>query len=528
MSEYLSRDAAITGHDVAARTLEVQLLRWDDARMVSDGGRPYKETWARDSLIPLDRLFVWDRHGGEVIGRMDPPTDAGPGPASTVHIAHTRAGDDLLALVDAEVIRDVSIEMRPEPGGEIWSPDRTAVTRTRALIRGLAFTPTPAHDAPILAREGTMEETPTEETPAPVAVREAPAPAGFAELQAEVQEMRAALMRNAPTPAPTWQYRDIGELWHAAVSSAKGEWQDIDPVGHGPVLMRAWTDITTTDVPGLLPPQQLKEIWDVIRTGQPLVEAAGSAPAPTSKSITYPSITLRPTVATQATEKTLIASSDSTVVTKTATVATFAGGNDISIQVIDWSDPSVLALLSLLYAEALAKATDQAAYVVYDTNATINSSIGTAANAWVTKFFDLAGQILNASGRFPDRIVLSTDLWVKIGGAVDSDGRPLFTSTSPTNPAGSASLRGPTGDVRELPFVVDPYFPADRGVMFASSAFRASLGPVSTMSVDVPSKLGRDVAWYRYGAFLAVDPSAMAMFATGTAPTMASASKSAK
>ena len=120
---------------------------------MSDPGRPaYIERWARGSLVPAERLYVVDRHGGELIGRMDRPVDAGTGPQATVHIAHTRAGDDLLALVDADVIGDVSVEAMADPGGEVWSPDRSEVTRTRGYLGGLAFAFHPAHEAPILAR----------------------------------------------------------------------------------------------------------------------------------------------------------------------------------------------------------------------------------------------------------------------------------------------------------------------------------------------------------------------------------------
>jgi hypothetical protein len=158
----LRREAPITGHDTGARTLTVQLLRWNDWRTVTDPGRrPYRERWATDSLTPLERLYVLDQHHGELIGRMDRPDPAGVGPTTDLHIARTRAGDDLLALVDAGVIEGVSIEALADPAGEVWSPDRSEVTRTRGLLAGVAFGFHPAHDSPILARStgDTMPDT---------------------------------------------------------------------------------------------------------------------------------------------------------------------------------------------------------------------------------------------------------------------------------------------------------------------------------------------------------------------------------
>src|SRR5262245_49246579 len=102
-TETLIRSAPITATDAAARTLTVQLCRWDEPRLVRDPGRPpYLETHARDSLVPAgERLYAMDTHHGQLIGRCDTPSDGGDGPVARVHIAHTRAGDDLLALVDA-------------------------------------------------------------------------------------------------------------------------------------------------------------------------------------------------------------------------------------------------------------------------------------------------------------------------------------------------------------------------------------------------------------------------------------------
>ena len=87
---YLSRDATITEANPKLRTLTVQLLRWDQPRVVADPGYGrYTETWARGSLVPLDRLIVLDRHGGELIGRMDPPTDGGARPGGQgAHRSH--------------------------------------------------------------------------------------------------------------------------------------------------------------------------------------------------------------------------------------------------------------------------------------------------------------------------------------------------------------------------------------------------------------------------------------------------------
>ena len=137
----------------------------------------------------------------------------------------------------------------------------------------------------------------------------------------------------------------------------------------------------------------------------------------------------------------------------------------MSVQVLQLSDPAYLTIEGQLYAEEMARATDVAAYGIYDAAvpALHNVSIGAVATGWNQALFNLAALILTDSRRFPDRLILSTDLWAKLGGAADADGRPLFTAASPSNPVGTVDLTGPDGEVRGLGFTVDPNFPADRG-----------------------------------------------------------------
>jgi len=530
MPNEIRREAPITDRDVEARTLTVQLLEWDDPRTVADAGRPaYVERWARDSLTPRDRLYVLERHGGELIGRMDPPTVDGAGPSAQLHIARTAAGNDLLALVDAGVIDSVSIEALADPAGEVWNPGRTEVTRTRAELCGVAFTFQPAHNAPILARqEGTIMETETL-TPDAIAPPPAPSPDAAAAETVELRRELATLAGRLPAQPARARFGTLGELILAASNDIARELpRDLVMNSGGVPIERALADVTSADVPGIMHAQQIHNLYDVIDAAMPLVDAAGKAPAPTSLSYVYPQITQRPLVALQTGEKVEIASRDTKIVDATAPVQTYAGGEDTSVQVLQLSTPAYAQIRGQLYAEEMARVTDVAAYTAYIAANTVNASIGTDPKLWVTKLFELAGTILTNSKRFPNRLVLSTDLWVKIGGAVDADGRPIFTSSGATNPAGTATLTGPTGDVRGLSFVVDPHLPADRGLMFPSDAFLAGLGPVQTMTADVPRLLGQDYAMFRFGAFLPIAPNALGLFASGTAPTTASSQSEAK
>ena len=71
------------------------------------------------------------------------------------------------------------------------------------------------------------------------------------------------------------------------------------------------------------------------------------------------------------------------------------------------------------------------------------------------------------------------------------------------------------GQIVAIPWYVEPDLGTGvKAVIGVSDAFLSQLGPVQTMSVDVPSKLGRDVAIYQEAAFGATDPSGLIQVAT--------------
>lgn len=605
----LTRDAVIEAADVGTRSLTVQLLRWNDPRIVADPGAPrYVESWGPGSLVPLDDLYVVDRHGGELIGRMEPPLDAGVGPSSRLHIAHTRAGDDLLALVDARVIRSVSVEALSDPAGEQWSPDHRHVHRTRGHLAGVAFAFRAAHDSPILARTYGGLLMPESTTPPGQAPPASPTPPnGAGDPLADVLASLQALDRSSssgpdaaqsPPPPPTGgaagglaavgapfggqtppspgvaqagaQAGAVGstadqlaallaqraappagpgmdEMQHQLVVMRSamltlvdrqrtpavprieswGQWLRASAAGEltaadFQALNRALVDVTTGDIPGLIPRAVIAQIMDIIAANQVLADAMGQVPLPDSgMSIDYPQVTARPTVAPQTAEKTDIASAKTHVARQSANLFTLAGGEDVSIQAILRSQPAYLQLMGELYVEAMAIATNAQAWTSYlaVVPAAHKVSIGAAATGWNQALFDLAALVLTDHRALPTSLVISVDMWAKFGGATDTEGRPIFTNVGMVNPMGTARLTSTEGDVRELAFRVDPQAPADRGALFDPAAHRAALGGVQTLTADVPAKLGRDYAVFRFGTFLPIDPMGTSLFSTGLAPT---------
>lgn len=281
---------------------------------------------------------------------------------------------------------------------------------------------------------------------------------------------------------------------------------------------RAFVDVTTADVAGIVPPIWIRTIADTISAAQPFVQAFSQMPLPDSgMTLTYPQITTRPLVGKQTTEKTEVPSRKTTITSATSPVSTYGGGEDVSVQVLQRTDPAYLGLMLELYAEAMAIVTNTDAINFALGGFGTSIGIGTDPAGWNAALADVIGDLLTASRIMPDTFVMGTDMWSAFAGASDPDGRPLFPNTSPMNPLGRSSFDSTAGDVRGMSFVVDPMMPPDTGIVGNRSAFTSLLGAVQTLSADNVSKLGRDYAVFRFVAFLIRRPDAAAVVSL-TAP----------
>ena len=129
----------------------------------------------------------------------------------------------------------------------------------------------------------------------------------------------------------------------------------------------------TSDVQGLLPPQYITEIMDLINSSRPVVASGRAVPLDRGK-LTYFQIAQRPQVAKQSGEKTEAGTAKMIVNPATLQADTFLGGGDLSWQAINWSTPDALQLWFDLAAEAYAQQTEFAAC----------SELGTAGGGTIT------------------------------------------------------------------------------------------------------------------------------------------------
>ena len=352
---------------------------------------------------------------------------------------------------------------------------------------------------------------------------------GAAELLGGVPGNLDATLNGVRRQAPAQQWDTFGHYVRALANGEVDENTRNDVVrmitarerNAGNVLFnRAFVDVTTADVPGLLPPSWLTDIVDFIGTARPFISAFEQRPLPdTGMAINYPTVTQRPQVAKQTTEKTDIASRKTTVASGVANVQTFGGGEDVSVQVLQRTDPAYLGLMLELYAEEMAAVMDGVAIttaiaVIPGPNKlTVSAAAGN--KDWSAKFVQAAGIIYAAHAQL-NAAVFGTSFWAGMAGAVDADGRPLFPNTSPFNAMGSTDItNGGSGDIRGLSYVVDPWMPPTTAIVGDRRAFTSMLGGPQTMSADNPSKLGRDYAVFEFAAFASRKPSALVQLTLG-------------
>lgn len=283
-------------------------------------------------------------------------------------------------------------------------------------------------------------------------------------------------------------------------------------------LTAAWTNVVTTDVGGLVQPQWLTEVIGLIEFGAP-ISAAFRSGVITSSPINYPYWIDLPDVGVQATQKTEIASGPAQIGTRTITVQTIAGGNDVARQAIDWSTPDFVAEYFRAATEVWARTAD--ASFLADLVAAAGHTIDAGGAPPTTSLIDIIGAAVGvaASAGVSGQIlfVCSGDiygaLWTTLATAMGS----LFTAVNggfPTPRVVLAPMAAPGTLI---------IAPSNAAISFTSPG-----APVRLQALEL-SKGGVDLAVWGYYAHATLYPSAVTKvinYVPPVVPTMAAATGS--
>ena len=283
-------------------------------------------------------------------------------------------------------------------------------------------------------------------------------------------------------------------------------------------IQAAAPNITTSDTLGILPEIITGSVYDGLNPIRPFVTAIGTRAMPQSgATFRRPKITVRPTVTQQPTgQLNTLDPSTVTVANNDISKLTFGTYVTMSEQDLDWTDPASINIVLNQLAIAYGQATDN--YAVDTCHAAISQTASVADTAdpadWIAAIYDGARQISASSNYLPTHMVVTPATWAALGALVDSTGRPVFPQIGAMNAPGELSAASWNGNPLGLVLVVDKNAPGSFMGHAAGPAagFEFYEQQKGAISVDVPSTLGRTIAYRGYAAAFMADATKFVKF----------------
>ena len=464
--------------------------------------------------LPVDgkapRLYM-NHDSTNAIGIVTERVDTPEGMMFTAKISKTQAGDEALILAMDGVLDSVSVGVNPI---KYTTAKDGTVTVTAADWIELSLVPVPAFAGAIITdiaasipqdepEISTIETEPTQETEP---MSEATIPAVEATIPTAPIFAQAKRKFVMPSAAEYMAAMHAGgDTFHNVNAAYKEAVRDQQTA-----LQAAAGDVLTTDTPGLLPVPVLGPVFQDLNFVRPVVTAFGarSMPNTPSKTFTRPTITTHTSAAAQ-TENTAVSATTMVIAANTVTKTTVAGQVTLTMQDMDFTDPaSMNIILNDLAGEYLIKTDDIAADALM-TGSTFSGSTWTVTagdpTSLINSLYDAAREITEDSNYFPTHLVVSPDVWQKLGSQLDSSKRPILGYT--TNGVLGQNSLGRVGglaytamDVMGLTLVVDNNFAANTMAVVYAPGFEIYEAQQGVLSVLNPSTLSRTFSYYGYFA----------------------------
>jgi HK97 family phage prohead protease len=283
-------------------------------------------------------------------------------------------------------------------------------------------------------------------------------------------------------------------------------------------IQAAAPNITTADTPGILPEIITGTVYDGLNPIRPFVSAIGAKAMPQSgATFRRPVITVRPTVTQQPTgQLNPLDPSTVTVANNNVNKLTFGTYVTMSEQDLDWTDPASINIVLNQLAIAYGQATDNYAVDTCHAAITQTSAIADTSDPedWIAAIYEGARQISANSNYLPTHMVVTPGTWAALGSLVDSTKRPVFPQIGAMNAPGELSANSWNGNPLGLVLVVDKNTPGSFMGHAAGPAagFEFYEQQKGAISVDVPSTLGRTIAYRGYAAAFMADATKFVKF----------------
>jgi len=398
-------------------------------------------------------------------------------------IIHTRI-PRIAALAGAYVPahQGASVALREDTGGNMDTESTTTVEPVEIAERGIVATAGPVALTPDQIRELATSA-------ATEAMR------GFAE--------RGKFGGLSSEADPLAGYKSLGHLFGAVRDMAPD-----DPMRAYAARALADTVFTAGANAGLANGNLATQtIARIVQQSRPIIEAFGGPRPISSAGLTlnyaYFNGTLASRVAAQSAEKAEIASVAVDIALGTEALVTYAGGTDISNQVIKRGDPSILDAVARIILAAYAVVTDAAAATELETGSvTVDFTEALASHdlSEFTRDIVAASLLVQAATGQPAEFVLASTTAFSLIATLAA------ASSTAIGAPGSIDLRGLSIGIGNLPIIHAPGITA--GKLIVSNRQAGGWyedGPFQASAENVPL-LGRDVAYWGMGAFLRLVP----------------------
>jgi HK97 family phage prohead protease len=523
-------EAPILVRSESERLVELRIMPWGVVAETPEGRERFRRGAFRGTQPGDVTLEAIGPHGAEpgvqLAGRAVELDDRDDGQYGTFRVSRTRAGDELLELARDGVYRGASAVFRPTASRFV---DGGVIERQAARLVRVGIVESGAYPgAAVLAvrsavngREVTMTEPRTpdpvpdpEPTPVPSPT---PTPGVWRvsepDLLARMDEMRSDLVgrmtrleasggRSIDT-SPLARFATFGEYADAVYADADA----------GPLLARALVDQLTTDNPGVVPPAWVNDIAGILGFARPAVLATGG-PASLGDSgmeldwpYLDPALDLNTVVAKQAAEKTQIASVKVKILKASQPIDTYAGGSDVSYQLIRRSRPAYreayLRILEIAYARVTEAAFEAQLLAVAGSSLVLTAT--STADQVRAFLFAASAIVADTTGMPATADLVSPAEFARLGGLPN-----LWPSAYGTaNIAGTAQASTLAVNISGLPIIRAPFLPGNTHlVLNGESARWHEDGPFPISAEDV-AKLGQNVAIWGMGTGATTAPKAI-------------------
>jgi HK97 family phage prohead protease len=287
-------------------------------------------------------------------------------------------------------------------------------------------------------------------------------------------------------------------------------------------IVAAAPDITTADTPGILPEVITGSVYDSLNPIRPFVTAIGTRAMPEAGApFRRPVISVRPVVTEHTTQLTALDPSTVGVANNDVSKKIFGTYVTMSEADMDWSDPASINIVLNQLAIAYGEATDNFAVDAMVTATTQTETLaGFEPGDFLDAIYGAAYQISNSSNYLPSHYFVNPVTWAKLGMARTGDGVPVFPFVGAPglqgmNALGTSSASSWNGNPLGLTLVVDKNMSGGTGSGALSGVVGHAAGPAAgfeyyemqkgAVTVEVPSVLGRTIAWRGYAAVFMAD-----------------------